>query len=84
MFNKTHSLETKNKMSLSSFGQRKSKTPLGLYDINDKLIKSFLNQVELGKYLGLYKGTNSFGVDILNQVNYYEINYYEINTIFIL
>jgi group I intron endonuclease len=52
MFNQTHSLETKTKMSLS-----KSKTPLGLYDINDKLIKSFLNQVELGQYLGLYKGT---------------------------
>lgn len=69
MFNKTYSLETKTKMSLS-----KSKTPLELYDINEKLIKSFLNQVELGKHLGLYKGTIGRRLDILNQVSYCEIN----------
>ena len=41
MFGKIHSIETKLKMSLS-----KSKVPVGLYDTNNNLIKTFTNQVE--------------------------------------
>lgn len=52
MFGKTHSIETKLKMSLS-----KSKLPVGLYDTNNNLIKTFSNQVELSKYLKLNKST---------------------------
>jgi group I intron endonuclease len=52
MFNKTHKIESKKKMSLA-----KSKTSLGLYDIENNLIKKFINQVELGKYLNLHKTT---------------------------
>ena len=52
MFGKTHSIETKLKMSLS-----KSKVPVGLYDTNNNLIKTFSNQVELSKYLKLSKST---------------------------
>lgn len=39
MFNKTHSISTKQRIALS-----KNKTPLGLYDINNNLIESFINQ----------------------------------------
>ncbi len=50
MFGKVHSIETKLKMSLS-----KSKVPVGLYDINNNLIKTFSNQVELSNFLKLSK-----------------------------
>lgn len=52
MFNKTHNSETRKKISV-----RLSKTPLGLYDTENKLIKTFLNQVELATELGVYKST---------------------------
>lgn len=39
-------------MSLS-----KSKTPLGLYDTNNNLIKTYTNQVELSNFLNLNKST---------------------------
>ena len=52
MFGKTHSIETKLKMSLS-----KSKVPVGLYDTNNNLIKTFSNQVELSYFLKLSKST---------------------------
>jgi group I intron endonuclease len=52
MFGKNHSIETKLKMSLS-----KSKVPVGLYDTNNNLIKTFSNQVELSKFLRLSKST---------------------------
>lgn len=35
----------------------KSKIPLGLYDINKNLIKTFINQVELANYLNIHKST---------------------------
>jgi len=54
MFNKKHSSETKKKISLSL-----SKTPLGLYNIDNKLIKIFVNQVELAAKLGVFKSTIS-------------------------
>ena len=52
MFGKTHSIETKLKMSLS-----KSKVSVGLYDTNNNLIKTFPNQVELSNFLKLSKST---------------------------
>lgn len=52
MFGKTHSIETKIKMSLS-----RSKVPVGLYDTNNNLIKTFINQVELSNFLNLNKST---------------------------
>ena len=52
MYRKTHSIETKLKMSLS-----KSKVPVGLYDTNNNLIKTFPNQVELSNFLKLSKST---------------------------
>jgi len=52
MFNKKHKIETIKKMSLA-----KSKVPLGLYDIRNKLLIEFINQVELSKYLNLHKST---------------------------
>lgn len=51
---KKHSIETKDKMSLV-----KSKIPLGLFDINNNLIKTFKNQIELAKHLNLNKSTIS-------------------------
>lgn len=54
MFGKTHSIETKIKMSLS-----RSKVPVGLYDTNNNLIKTFINQVELSNFLNLNKSTIS-------------------------
>ena len=36
-----------------------SKTPLGLYNIDNKLIKIFVNQVELAAKLRVYKTTIS-------------------------
>ena len=52
MFGRTHSIETKLKMSLS-----RSKVPVGLYDTNNNLIKTFINQVELSNFLSLNKST---------------------------
>jgi len=54
MFNKTHSNETRKKISVSL-----SKTPLGLYDINNKLINTYVNQVELATELSCFKTTIS-------------------------
>lgn len=52
MFGKNHFTKTKLKMSIS-----KSKVFVGLYDINNNLIKTFFNQVELSKFLKLNKST---------------------------
>lgn len=57
MFTKTHSspsrgAETKLKMSLA-----RSKVSVGLYDTKNNLIRSFSNQVELGKFLNISKST---------------------------
>ena len=52
---KTHSIDAKLKMSIS-----KSKSPIGLYDIDNNLInliKPFINQVELANYLSVNKST---------------------------
>lgn len=54
MFGKKHTNVTKQKMSLV-----KSKINLGLYDLDNNLIKTFINQVELAKYLNLHKSTIS-------------------------
>lgn len=54
MYGKKHSIETKEKMSLV-----KSKIPLGLFDINNNLILTFKNQIELAKHLNLNKSTIS-------------------------
>ena len=54
MFGKKHTNITKQKMSLA-----KSKINLGLYDIDNNLIKTFNNQVDLAKYLNLHKSTIS-------------------------
>ena len=54
MYGKKHTLETKQKMSLA-----KSKFYLGLFDIDNNLIKTFINQLELAKYLNLSKMTIS-------------------------
>nr|UEX92947.1 hypothetical protein [Marasmiellus scandens] len=54
MYGKNHTISTKQKMSLS-----KSKIPLGLFDINNNLIKTFKNQLELAKYFNLSKSTIS-------------------------
>lgn len=52
MFNKTHSSETKKKRSFYL-----SKTRIGLYNIDNKLIKTFVNQVELAAKFGVFKTT---------------------------
>nr|WVH38018.1 GIY-YIG endonuclease [Ganoderma leucocontextum] len=54
MFNKTQSTESKLKISLAL-----SKTPLGLYDKDNNLIKTFVNQVELAAEFGVFKTTIS-------------------------
>lgn len=54
MFNKKHSINTKNKMSIS-----RSKIPLGLYDKKNNLIKTFINQVELANEFNVNKSTIS-------------------------
>jgi len=54
MFNKKHKIEFIKKISLA-----KSKIPLGLYDLENKLINYFINQVELSKYLKVHKSTIS-------------------------
>jgi len=52
MFNKKHNIESKQKISAAL-----SKTPLGLYDLNNNLIKSFKNQVEIAIEYSVFKGT---------------------------
>lgn len=52
MFGKQHSLITKNKISLAL-----SKRPIGLYSLDNKLIKVYMNQVELAKEYKVFKGT---------------------------
>ena len=52
MFNKKHSNEAKTKIS-----DALSKNPIGLYDTNNNLLKTFKNQVELASEYNLYKGT---------------------------
>jgi uncharacterized membrane protein len=47
-------LKLKKKMSLA-----KSKINLGLFDTDNNLIKTFINQIELAKYLNLSKVTIS-------------------------
>ena len=54
MFNKKHTIATKLKMSST-----KSKTPIGLNDLDNKVIKVFNNQVELAKILNVHKSTIS-------------------------
>lgn len=54
MFNKKHSIEVKNKISIS-----KSKKPLGLFDQNNNLIKTYINQVVLAGEFGVHKSTIS-------------------------
>jgi group I intron endonuclease len=54
MHGKKHTIETKQKISLA-----KSKINLGLFDIDNNLIKIFINQIELAKYLNLSKMTIS-------------------------
>lgn len=52
MFGKQHSEETKKKIS-----SRISKHPneIGIYDLNNNLIKNFKNNIELAKYLNISK-----------------------------
>jgi group I intron endonuclease len=52
MFNKKHTIESKQKISL-----RLSKTPLSLYNKDNVLLKIFNNQVEIANYLNLNKST---------------------------
>jgi len=52
MFNKKHTIKTKQKISL-----RLSKIPLDLFNTDNLLIKTFLNQIELAEYLNLSKRT---------------------------
>ena len=54
MYNKLHKIETRKKIPLNL-----SKTPLGLYDTNNKLIKTYINQVKLVADFGVYKTTLS-------------------------
>jgi group I intron endonuclease len=54
MYNKIHSIETKKKMSIS-----RSKNPLGLYNIENNLVKMFINQVELAAEFNVFKTTIS-------------------------
>lgn len=50
MYNKLHNLKTRQKISVAL-----SKTPLGLYDTNNKLIKTYINQVKLAAEFGVNK-----------------------------
>ena len=54
MYGKTHSIDSKLKMSLA-----KSKKIIGLYDIDNNLINTYINQVELAKFLNINKSTVS-------------------------
>ena len=52
MFNTKHTIEAKKKIS-----DALSKNRIGLYDINNNLLKTFKNQVELASEYGVFKGT---------------------------
>jgi group I intron endonuclease len=54
MYNKIHSIEIRKKMSISN-----SKNPLGLYNIENNLVKIFMNQVELAAEFIVFKSTIS-------------------------
>jgi hypothetical protein len=54
MFKKSHSIETKEKISI-----RLSKRPVSLYSLDNIYLKGFLNQRELSDYLKLHKTTIS-------------------------
>jgi len=54
MFNKKHKIESREKISIAL---SKSKTPLGLYNIEKNLVKSFKSQVELAAEFCMFKGT---------------------------
>lgn len=53
MFGQTQSLKTKIKIYLA-----KSKSPIGLYNIDNNLIYTYLNLVELAKFLMVNKNHN--------------------------
>nr|AOO35687.1 GIY-YIG homing endonuclease [Dunaliella salina] len=52
MYGKKHSQETIDKLRMA-----KSKYRVELYDLNNNLIKTFLNNVELANYLNIHKTT---------------------------
>jgi group I intron endonuclease len=52
IFNKKHTSEAKKQIS-----DALSKRPIGLYDTNNNLLKTFKNQVELASEYNLFKGT---------------------------
>jgi group I intron endonuclease len=54
MFGKNHTVETRKKIS-----EVMSKNPLALYDLENNLIKTFRNQVELAAEFGVHKTTVS-------------------------
>lgn len=54
MYNKLHNSETRQKISTAL-----SKTPLGLYNTDNKLVKIFINQVKLATEFGVFKSTIS-------------------------
>ena len=54
MFGKNHSDSTRQLMSI-----KKSKRPLGLYNINNELIETFINQVDLANKFNVHKTTIS-------------------------
>jgi group I intron endonuclease len=75
MFGK-NSIEYKLKMSLT-----KSNLSIGLYDLDNNLIKTFINQIDLAKYLILYKSTTTIsrylksGKLLLNKYSIRKIKY---------
>ena len=70
MYGKSHTLETKNLIS-----ERMSKYPLGvgIYDLNNNLIKTFRNNTELAKHLSISKVTVG---KYLNNKLIYDKKYY--------
>lgn len=68
MYGKTHSIATRQKISSS-----RSKVALGLYDLNNNLIKTFINQIELAAELGVVKSTIS---KYLRSKNLFKGKYY--------
>ena len=76
METKKNSIEYKLKLSLT-----KSNLSIGLYDLDNNLIKTFINQIELAKYLILYKSTTTIsrylksGKLLLNKYSIRKIKY---------
>lgn len=54
IYNKIHSIEIRHKMSISH-----SKIPLGLYNKENNLIKTYINQIELATEFNVFKTTIS-------------------------